>query len=93
MKYLYTIKPSEIVKFDSIEYVPVPENWGELGESISVKDNAIDGKIETILIDNRGSNYRPISTSFSNVPILGDGTGGKAQLSLLTLSEKYPKCL
>jgi hypothetical protein len=81
-KYLYTIKPSEIVKFDSIEYVPVPENWGSLGESISVKDNAIDGKIETILIDNRGSNYQPISTSFSNVPILGDGTGGKATITV-----------
>ena len=55
---LHDCKPSEIVKFDSIEYVPVPE-IEELGESISVKDNAIDGKIvETILIDNRGSNYR-----------------------------------
>ena len=33
-KYLYTIKPSEIVKFDSIEYIPVPENWGKQGERL-----------------------------------------------------------
>lgn len=81
-KYLYTIKPSEIIKFDSIEYIPVPEDWGVVGESISTKNNAIDGKIEVILITNRGSNYQPISTSFSNVPILGDGKDGKATITI-----------
>jgi len=81
-KYLYTIKPSEIVKFDSIEYIPVPENWGMTGESISTKNNAIDGKIEIVLINDRGTNYQPISTSFSNVPILGDGSGGKATVTI-----------
>jgi len=81
-KYLYTIKPSEIVKFDSIEYIPVPENWGTSGESISTKSNSIAGKVETILIEDRGSNYQPISTSFSNVPILGDGSGGKATITI-----------
>lgn len=81
-KYVYTIKPSEIVKFDSIEYIPVPEDWGNVGESISTKNNAIDGKIEVILINDRGSSYQPISTSFSNVPILGDGQGGKATVTI-----------
>ena len=81
-KYLFTIKPSEIVKFDSIEYIPVPESWGVAGETAATKNNAVDGKVETILIDNRGSNYQPISTSFSNVPILGDGTGGKATITI-----------
>lgn len=81
-KYLFTIKPSEIVKFDSIEYLPVPENWGEVGESISTKNNAIDGKIEVITIKNRGSVYQPISQTFTNVPILGDGTGGKATITV-----------
>lgn len=81
-KYLYTIKPSEIVKFDSIEYIPVPDDWGVIGESVATKNNAIDGKIEVVLITNRGSNYQPISTSFSNVPILGDGTGGRATITI-----------
>jgi len=81
-KYLYTIKPSEIVKFDSIEYIPVPEDWGVVGESVATKNNSIDGKIEVILVTNRGSNYQPISTSFSNVPILGDGSGGKATITI-----------
>ena len=81
-KYLYTIKPSEIVKFDSIEYIPVPEDWGRTGESVATKNNAIDGKIEVVVIDDRGSNYQPISTSFANVPILGDGEGGKATITI-----------
>ena len=81
-KYLYTIKPSEIVKFDSIEFIPVPEDWGTVGESISTKNNAIDGKIEIITIKNRGSGYSPISQTFTNIPILGDGTGGKATITV-----------
>jgi hypothetical protein len=80
-KYLYTIKPSEIVKFDSIEYIPVPENWGEIGESISTKSNAVDGKIDSILIKERGINYSPISSTFENIPILGDGNGGKVTIT------------
>lgn len=82
-KYLYTIKPSEIVKFDSIEYIPVPENWGTEGESISIKNNAIDGKIETITILDRGTNYGPINDPvFTNIPILGDGVGGRATITI-----------
>jgi hypothetical protein len=77
-KYLYTIKPSEIVKFDSIEFIPVPEDWGTVGESISTKNNAINGKVEILTITNRGSGYNPISKTFTNIPILGDGSGGKA---------------
>jgi hypothetical protein len=77
-KYLYTIKPSEIVKFDSIEFIPVPEDWGTVGDSISTKNNAIDGKINIITIRNRGTGYAPISNTFANIPILGDGSGGKA---------------
>ena len=50
-KYLYTIKPSEIVKFDSIEYIPVPENWGNQGETVATKANAIDGKIEVVVVN------------------------------------------
>ena len=44
--------------------------------------NAIDGKIEVVVVDDRGANYQPISTSFANVPILGDGSGGKATITI-----------
>lgn len=82
-KYLYTIKPAEIVKFDSIEYIPVPENWGESGESLTIKSNAINGKIDAVNILDRGSNYGPINDPvFTNIPILGDGVGGKATITI-----------
>ena len=77
-KYLYTIKPSEIVKFDSIEFIPVPEDWGTVGESISTKNNAINGRLQILTITDRGSGYEPEAKTFANIPILGDGTGGKA---------------
>ena len=80
-KYLYTINPSDIIKFDSIDYVPVPSDWGT-GDTADVKNNAIDGKIETALIVNSGGGYQPISTTFSNIPILGDGTGGRASVTV-----------
>ena len=79
-KYLYTIKPSEIVKFDSIEFIPVPEDWGTVGESISTKNNAINGRVQILTTTNRGSGYEPESKTFANIPILGDGTGGKATI-------------
>lgn len=81
-KYLFTIKPSEIYKFDGIEFIPVPENWGESGDTIAMKENSIDGKIEVVTIKNRGTDYQPISQTFTNVPILGDGTGGKVTVSI-----------
>jgi len=80
-KYMYTINPSDIIKFDSIDYVPVPNDWGT-GDTNDVKNAAVDGKIETALIVNAGGGYQPISTTFNNIPILGDGTGGKASISV-----------
>jgi hypothetical protein len=81
-KYLYTIKPSDLYKFDTIEFIPVPENWGNAGESIGIRENAIDGKIEIISIDDRGSRYEPISKTYTNIPILGDGVDGRATISV-----------
>ena len=42
-KYLYTIKPSELVKFDSTEYMPVPSDWDTGSDNSAVRDNAVDG--------------------------------------------------
>ena len=80
-KYLYTISPSDIIKFDSIDYIPVPNDWGT-GDSTDVKNASVGGKIETALIVNAGGGYQPISTTFNNIPILGDGTGGKASITV-----------
>ena len=43
-KYLYTIKPSEIIKFDSTNYIPVPDNWDTNANTAEVKvmQNQVD---------------------------------------------------
>ncbi|MCJ7689717.1 MAG: hypothetical protein MUO60_10430, partial [Clostridiaceae bacterium] len=82
-KYLYTIKPIQFVQFDSVNFIPVPEKWGIIGgdnvDTIPIKDNATDGKIEVVSIKNRGEGYTS-SATYNNIPILGDGTGGKVTI-------------
>ena len=78
-KYLYTLSPREIVRFDSIDYIPVPNDWGVAGESKDIKDNAIDGEIQIVTIKSSGVGYSP-NTTWTNVPILGDGYGATATI-------------
>ena len=73
-KYLFTINPSDILKFITRQFIPVPNDWG-VGDTQEVKNAAIDGKIEVVLLSSNGdSNYTP--GVYSNIPIKGDGTGG-----------------
>ena len=53
-KYLHTIKPSDIVKFDSTDFMPVPADWETSSDNASVRDNAVDGSIKIVTVTNRG---------------------------------------
>jgi len=74
-KYLYTLSPADVLKFDSTDYISVPNNWETSTNSdISrIRENAVDGKIETILIENNNAIY-PYFGTLNNVPIRGDGS-------------------
>ena len=39
-KYLYTIKPGDIAKFDSTNFMPVPDDWETSTANAAVRDNA-----------------------------------------------------
>ena len=84
-KYLYTISPSDVVKFATDSYIPLPEKWGDTSTA-TVKNAAVKGKIETVLITARGSAYQITGGSttgtVTNVPILGDGSGGFVSITL-----------
>jgi hypothetical protein len=80
-KYLFTISPNDIIKFDSLDFIPVPSNWGNDADSASIKNNAISGEIKIVTITNRGNQYSPAGT-YKNIPILGDGTGGRVSISV-----------
>ena len=78
-KYLYTIKPSEIIKFDSTNFMPVPKNWETSTENASVRDNALtSGQLKIITIKNRGVGLGTANRIYTRVPIKGDGSGAEA---------------
>ena len=80
-KYLFTISPSDIVKFDSTEYIVLPNNWETTNDSqiVAVRENGNstqnNNQLKTIYIEDSGSSY--ITGSYT-VDILGDGSGAKA---------------
>ena len=81
-KYLYTIKPSDIVKFDSTDFMPVPTDWSTSSDNATVRDNAVDGSIKIVTVTNRGEGVGPTGgTQYVNVPIKGDGSGAECTIT------------
>ena len=85
-KYLFTISPSDIIKFDSTDYITVPNNWDtssdaqiramrESGDS-TVNEN----QIKTVYIDDAGGSYA--NGLGQEMNIIGDGEGGKVRVDV-----------
>ena len=79
-KYLYTIKPSDIVKFESTDFIPVPLDWDTNSDAAAVRDNAVDGSIKIVTITDRGVGLGTANSTYTKVPIKGDGTGGECTI-------------
>ena len=79
-KYLFTISPSDIIKFDSTEYISLPGDWSTStnAQISAVRGNANsdinENQIKKVYIDNRGAGYSQGSHELS---IIGDGSGAK----------------
>ena len=79
-KYLFNISPSDIIKFDSTEYISLPSDWSTSTNSqiVAVRDNGNsddnENQIKKVYIDNRGAGY---SQGSHELNILGDGSGAK----------------
>jgi hypothetical protein len=83
-KYLFSISPSDVIKFDSTEYITVPNDW------LTTTDSSIqtireggnsdtnNNQIKAVYIEYGGSGY-----NFTNktADILGDGTGGEVSIT------------
>jgi hypothetical protein len=88
-KYLFTVPPADIVKFDSTEYIAVPNEWQTSTENEIkvVRDNGDsevnNNQIKVVSIDEQGEGYAFLSTPVE-VDILGDGTGGKVRVQTNT---------
>ncbi len=79
-KYLYTIKPSDIVKFESTDYIPVPTDWANNSDAVAVRNNAVDGSIKIATITNRGVGIGTANRTYTRVPIKGDGSGAECTI-------------
>jgi hypothetical protein len=80
-KYLYTIKPSDIIKFDSVNFIPVPKNWETSTENSAVRNNAsTSGQLKIVTITNRGVGLGTANQTYTRVPIKGDGTGAECTI-------------
>jgi hypothetical protein len=86
-KYLYTVSPSDIIKFDSTEYIAVPNNWDNSTDSQiqAIRENGDssvnENQIKKVYIERQGDNYA--SGLGQEVSILGDGTGGRVVLDVI----------
>jgi hypothetical protein len=91
-KYLYTVSPSDIIKFDSTEYIPVPSDWNTSTKSeiVEIRENGDsevnNNQLKKIYINNRGENY-DVSTGGALCDVLGDGSGGQVFIEINSLGE------
>lgn len=82
-KYLFTVNPADIIKFDTTEYIALPNDWEtstdpqivnvrEAGDSFENKN-----QIKKVYIENAGNAIYASGT----YKIVGDGTGGEVELT------------
>ena len=79
-KYLYTIKPTDIIKFESTDFISVPANWETGTDNAEVRDNSVNGSIKIVTITNRGVDVGTANRTYTRVPIRGDGTGAECTI-------------
>jgi hypothetical protein len=82
-KYLFSVSPNDIIKFDSTEYVVVPNDWETSTDSqiVDVReagDSSINfNQIKKVYVADGGTGY-----SSGTVDILGDGSGGRVLVTV-----------
>jgi hypothetical protein len=79
-KYLYTIKPSEVIKFETSDFIPVPSDWDTSTTNAAVRENAVDGSIKIVTLTNRGVGLGTANRTYARVPIKGDGIGAECTI-------------
>lgn len=81
-KYLFTLKPSDIVKFETSEYIPLPLDWDTNTEYEPIRNNAVDGSIKIATIKNRGDKLGVSNQTYNRIPIKGNGTGAECSITI-----------
>lgn len=88
-KYMYSISAAQYLKFATLDYVPLFINQ-------KVKDNAVDGSIDTLVIEDAGSSYYSFADgTFKEVAVAGNNLIHTIESSSMTLSSNdafYENC-
>lgn len=80
-KYLFTIVPSDIIKFDSTEFIVIPNDWATSTDTQiePIRDGGdstiYSNQIKKVYIENGGVGYT--NNASQSCDILGDGSAGK----------------
>ena len=86
-KYLFTVSPSDIIKFDSTEFITVPNNWSSSVDAQirAVRENGDstvnENQIKHVYIEDGGEDYA--DGLGQEVDIIGDGQGAKARVDVV----------
>lgn len=87
-KYLFTIPPDDIVKFDTLDYMTVPTDWETNLEYSPIRNNALEsGQLKVALVKNRGLNLGDPNRIYNGVKIIGDGSGAEATVVINSQSK------
>jgi hypothetical protein len=90
-KYLFTVAPSDIIKFDSTEYIVLPNDWSTTTDSQiknireSGNSDVNNNQIKKVYVKNPGTTGGYLSSVASGphtLNIFGDGTGGKVSVEV-----------
>ena len=88
-KYLFSVAPSDVIKFDSTEYIVVPNDWSTSTDAQiqNVRESGDSdtnlNQLKTVYIANAGNGYTYNQSSPSEeCNIIGDGTGAKALVTV-----------
>ena len=82
-KYLFSISPSDVIKFDSTEFITVPNNWLTTTNSdIEIIRDGGDSdtnnnQLKTVYIEDGGTGY-----SNGTASIIGDGSGAAVSIAV-----------
>ena len=85
-KYLYTISPNDVIKFDSTEYIPIPNDWETSTDPqiSAVRDNGDstlnDNQIKKVYVKKQGLGYTLVNGQPCD--IIGDGSGGSVAVEV-----------
>jgi len=80
-KYLFSVSPSDVIKFDATEFIPIPNSWSSNTDSqvVAIRENGDsdvnNNQIKKVFIQKSGKGYS--GGTGQEFKLVGDGTGGK----------------